>query len=90
MKRKVVESGPVDPGDPRDGGNPERDTFVVYVRAKAEVEQVVYAQPGSKYAGELHLGLLQTDIQLAVATQPATSEERALATRAGREILARR
>lgn len=34
------------------------------VWSKAEVEQATYAQAGNKYSGELHLGLLQTDVQL--------------------------
>jgi formylglycine-generating enzyme required for sulfatase activity len=45
---------------PRDGAQ----RLVCALLAESEVTQEVYSQPGSEYSGELHLGLLQVDLEL--------------------------
>ncbi|MCA9177997.1 MAG: SUMF1/EgtB/PvdO family nonheme iron enzyme [Planctomycetales bacterium] len=57
---------------PQSGG----EQLVSGIWSKDEVEQQTYAKAGNKYAGELHLGLLQTDVQLASAAKPASNQQR--------------
>ena len=41
-----------------------------FMLARGEATREVYSQPGSAFSGDLHLGLLQVDLQLAHASQP--------------------